>query len=135
MDDAQIASLLRDIFPVETDKVGLLGRMNRTLRTAVTTVLKVSRDTGRAIVSYGYELAELTRNRIAQLRIPERLDELVKAKQAFTERFYRFKGGKAVKVVLTIAVSMGGLATALTVAPVAGVALSASSLGLSLIDP
>ena len=113
----------------------MLGRMGRTIRKSITTVLKVSRDTGQAIVSYGYDLADLLRERIGQLRIPDKLDELVAAKAEFTQRFYRFRGGKGGKVVLVIAVSTAGLVTAFTVAPVTGIALAAGSLGLSLIDP
>jgi hypothetical protein len=135
VDDDQIARLLRDVFREEGDGARLLSRMGRTIRKSITTVLQVSRDTGRAIVSYGYDLADLLRERIAQLRIPDKLDEFADGKAAFTKRFYRFRGGKGAKLVLGIAMSTAGVVTAVAVAPITGILVAAGSLVLTLVDP
>jgi hypothetical protein len=135
VDDQQISELLREILPDEDEGAGLFGRMRRTLRKSITTILTISRDTGAAIVSRGHDLADLLKKKIAQLRAPERLDELVNAKEEFTKRWYSFPGGKGGKVIFTIAVGTAGFAVAFTVAPVAGIALAAGGLALSLIDP
>lgn len=135
IEDKQIAELLREILPDERGGGGIFGRMRRTLRKSITTILTISRDTGAAIVSRGHDLADLLKKKVSQLRAPERLDELVQAKEEFTKRWYAFRGGKGGKVILSIAVSTAGFAVAFTVAPVAGVVLAAGGLALSVIDP
>jgi hypothetical protein len=107
--DPEIAAAVAIIFPEPPQKDGFLGRLSRTVRTSVTTVLSVSRRTGQSILMRGRDLSRLIRARISQLELPARADDLAEKKVAFSKRLYAFKGGKGAKafVGIVLAVNAG----------------------------
>ena len=83
--------------------------MKERVRRAVTTIVSYSKRTGTAILMRGRQLAEFLRDRIVSLELPSRLDEIVTKKAAFAGRVIAFKGGKAVKFFVALALGIGGL--------------------------
>jgi len=126
--DPQIAEAMASLFPESTGDNGLLRRLARTVRTAVTTVLSVSRKTGRSILMRGRDLSRLIRDRIAQLELPAKADDLAEKKAALSKRLYAFNGGKAAKTFVGIVLAGAGFI-------VSGPAMVGAGLVLAFVDP
>jgi len=126
--DPQIAEVMAIIFPEPQGKDSLLGRLSRTVSTSVTTLLSVSRRTGRSILMRGRDLSRLIRERITQLELPARADDLAERKAAFSKRLYSFKGGKGAKAFVGIVLAGTGFAAS-------GPLLAGAGLALAFVDP
>ncbi len=125
--DPQIADAMETLFRTREDG-GLFSRLGRAVGSAIATVLAVSRRTGRSILMRGRDHVRLIRDRIVQLELPTRADELAERKAALFRRLYGFKGGKGAKVFVGIALSGTGFF-------VGGPVMASAGLVLAFIDP
>lgn len=105
-----------------------LTRMFHVVRTSVVTLLSASRRTGKSILMRGRDFIRLLRDRITQLDLPSKWDNLAERKEALFKRLYPFRGGKGTKVFVGIAVSVGGIW--ITAPP-----MIAAGIVLAVIDP
>ena len=132
--DAEILNVLRKLLPDSSPRGSLVDRMTQTVRKSVTTVLTVSKRTGKAILMRGRDLSRLLRKGVDQLEIAaEKSDDLVKKKTEFTARIFAFKGGRATKFFVGFTLGAAGL----IVAPVAPAAtpIAAAGFMFALVDP
>lgn len=90
------------------------------VRTHLTTVLTYSRRTRMAILAQGRSLVSRVRGEIPTLELPDRVNDMVERKSAFTTRFFKTRSARSGKVLVGIAVAGVGVFLASTPVGVAG---------------
>ena len=123
-----IAAAISALIPTPTGARGAISRMLDTVRTSTVTLLSASRRMGMSILMRGRDLCRLLRDRIAQLEIPSKLDDLADRKAALIRSLYAFTGVKGTKFFVGLALSVAGI---WVTAP----ALTGAGVVLAVVDP
>jgi hypothetical protein len=131
--DPEILALIRQLLPDAAPRGSLLDRMTQTVRTSVTTILSVSKRTGKGILTRGRKLSRFLRDKVIQLELPRKADDVVQKKQEFTARVFAFKGGRATKFFVGVAFGVAGILVS-PAAP-AAVPVAVAGLAFAFVDP
>ena|SRR5215510_5980535 len=131
--DPEILALIRQLLPDAGPRGSLLDRMTQTVRTSVTTILSVSKRTGQGILTRGRDLSRFLRDKVIQLELPRKADDVVQKKQKFTSRVFAFKGGRATKFFVGVAFGVAGILVP-PAAP-AAVPIAVAGLTFAFVDP
>ena len=126
--DPAIDEAIARLISAQPDARGAFSRMLETVRTSTVTLLSVSLRSGMSILMRGRDLCRLLRDRIAQLELPSKVDDLADRKAALFRSLYAFKGIKGTKVFVGLALSVTGIW-------VAAPALTGAGVVLAIVDP
>jgi hypothetical protein len=87
-----------------------LSPLTNMLGDCIGKMIEFSKRTGIFILSKTRQLARLIREKILSLEIPKRADNIIQAKQNYTQRLFNFQGGQATKFFIGTAIAIGGVA-------------------------
>lgn len=87
-----------------------LSPLTNMLGDCIGKMIEFSKRTGMFIFSKTRQLARLIREKILSLEIPKRADNIIQAKQNYTQRLFNFQGGRATKFFIGTAIAIGGVA-------------------------
>ena len=74
----------------------------------ISKIIEFSRKSGVAVLSKTRRLANLLRERIVTLELPQKFDDVVMKKQEITKQLFNFQGGRATKFFVGVILSVVG---------------------------
>jgi hypothetical protein len=125
-DSPELRRLLLDVLPDHALPKGLSARAGATVRRYFTTVLGYSQRTGKAILTRGRNFVRFVRDKVTEIEFPAKADDMVAKKARFGARLFPFKGGKATKWFIVVALGAASFSS-----PAAG----GVALALAFTDP
>ena len=124
--DEAIKKLLWDLLPDSGAPRSIAAKTKAKIRQYFTTTLGHAQRTQKAILTRGRDFVRFLRNRVIELELPSKADSIVEKKAALGARLFPFKGGKATKWFIVIALGAASFGS-----PVAG----GAALALAFTDP
>lgn len=108
VDDAEVAEAFSGLYPSGAFEIAMSPPRNF-VRDYLVRIYSWSKRTGGVIVERTRRVFNDIGHQVATLQLPDSLDRYVDLKSKYVRRAFSFRGGKAVKVFLGVAVSAGGL--------------------------
>lgn len=108
VDDEEVAEAFSGLYPSGAFKIAMSPPRNF-VRDYLVRIYSWSKRTGGVIVERTRRVFNDIGHQVATLQLPDSLDRYVDLKSKYVMRAFSFRGGKAAKVFLGVAVSAGGL--------------------------
>ncbi len=107
IEDKEEYESILSMFGKHTFYVSMSPKMNL-LGDVLAKIIGFSKKSGVAVLSKTRRLANLLREKIVTLELPQKFDDFVMKKQEITKHLFRFQGGRATKFFVGVILSAGG---------------------------
>ena len=107
IEDKEGYESILSMFRKHTFYVSMSPKMNF-LGDVLAKIIEFSKKSGVAVLSKTRRLANLLRERIVTLELPQKFDDVVMKKQEITKQLFHFQGGRATKFFVGVILSAGG---------------------------